>query len=288
MAASNITEDGLYYFDGTWTDTNPKIVGPGTHAFWMSSVVFDGARAFGGLAPDLDLHSQRLIRSAKAIGLEPPITWEEVYELSLEGIRRLPREGEYYIRPAIYAEEGFVNPDAESAKFVLAILNSPMPKFRGFSVCLSSLRRPARDMATTDAKASALYPNSGRALREAAKRGFDNAVVLDPNGNVAEFATANLWIAKDGVAVTPVANGTFLSGITRARVIDLLRNDGTAVEERTLTFDEVMDADEVFNTGNYGKVMPVTRVEDRELQPGPVARKAYDLYMEFAKGSSAF
>jgi branched-chain amino acid aminotransferase len=138
-------------------------------------------------------------------------------------------------------------------------------------------------MATTDAKAAALYPQSGRALREAAKRGFDNAVMLDPDGNVAEFATANLWFAKNGVAVTPAENGTFLSGITRARVRALLQADGVEVQERAFTFDEVKDADEVFNTGNYGKVMPVTKIEDRELQPGPVARRAYDLYMDFAK-----
>jgi len=284
MAHSQIKEEGLFYFDGEWFDTNPKMIGPATHAFWMASVVFDGARAFGGLAPDLDKHSQRLIRSAEAIGLEPPVDWQTVYDLSVEAIRKLPADSVLYIRPAIYAEEGFVNPDAGSAKFVLAVLHSPMPQFGNFTACLSTLRRPGRDMATTDAKAAALYPNSGRALREAAKRGFDNAIMLDPSGNVAEFATANLWFAKDGVAVTPAENGTFLSGITRARVRDLLQADGVAVQERAFTFDEVMDADEVFNTGNYGKVMPVTKVEERELQPGPVARRAYDLYMEFAKG----
>lgn len=286
--ASNIADEGLFYFDGTWSESNPKIVGPATHAFWMSSVVFDGARAFDGLAPDLDLHCQRLIRSARAIGLTPPVEWQEVFDLCVEGVRRMPKNAQLYIRPAIFAENGFVNPDADSARFVLAILNSPMPGFRGFTACLSPFRRPARDMAPTDAKASALYPNSGRALRDAAARGFDNAVILDPNGNVAEFATANLWIAKNGTAITPAANGTFLSGITQARVIDLLRSDGLAVEERAMTFADVLDADEVFNTGNYGKVMPVTRIEERELQPGPVARRAYDLYMEYAKGSSVF
>ena len=72
MSTSQIKTEGLYFFDGEWFDTNPKIIGPATHAFWMASVVFDGARAFGGMAPDLDKHSQRLIRSARAIGLEPP------------------------------------------------------------------------------------------------------------------------------------------------------------------------------------------------------------------------
>jgi len=288
MPHSKIEDEGRFYFEGEWLDSNPKMIGPATHAFWMASVVFDGARAFEGLAPDLDLHCQRLIRSASAIGLTPPITWEVVRDLAVTGIRMLPRDSQLYIRPAIFAEDGFVNPEADSAKFVLAILHSPMPRFKGFTACLSSLRRPARDMAPTDAKAAALYPNSGRALREAATRGFDNAVMLDPNGNVAEFATANLWFAKDGVAVTPAENGTFLSGITRRRVKELLRSDGIAVEERAVTFDDVLDADEVFNTGNYGKVMPVTKIEDRALQPGPIARRAFDLYMEFSKGQSVF
>ena len=85
------------------------------------------------------------------------------------------------------------------------------------------------------------------------------------------------------MAVTPAENRTFLSGITRARVRALLQADGVEVQERAFTFDEVEDADEVFNTGNYGKVMPVVKIEDRELQPGPLARRAYDLYMDFAK-----
>ena len=171
---------------------------------------------------------------------------------------------------------------------VLAVYEHPMPGFEGFSVCLSSYRRPARNMAPTDAKASCLYPNTARILREAEAKGFDNAVVLDANGNVAEFASANLWIAKDGVAMTPAVNGTFLNGVTRQRTIALLRAAGIEVEERTIGFDEVMGADEVFNTGNYGKLMPVIRVEDRDLQPGPIFNKAKDLYLEFASQASVF
>ena len=143
-------------------------------------------------------------------------------------------------------------------------------------------------MAPTDAKASCLYPNSQRALREAAERGFDNAIIRDPVGNIAEFATANIWIAKDGVAITPVDNGTFLAGVTRKRVMELLTDSGVEVEQQTLTWDDVFSADEVFSTGNYGKVMPVTQLEDRDMQPGPVATKAYDLYFEFAKSTSVF
>lgn len=279
---------GVYYYDGEWTTEQPLVTGPMSHAFWMSSVVFDGARAFGGLAPDLDMHCERLINSARNLMLGTPKSAEEITELCKEGIRKMPKESELYVRPMFFATEGFVSPEKESTKFILAIYEQPMPPSTGFSVCFSSHRRPARDMAPTDAKASCLYPNSARALQEAEGRGFDNAILLDPNGNVAEFATANLWIAKDGVARTPAINGTFLNGVTRRRVIQLLRDAGVTVEEGIVTRQDVMEADEVFNTGNYGKVMPVNRVEDRELQPGPVARQARELYFEYAEGCSVF
>ena len=93
----------------------------------------------------------------------------------------------------------------------------------------------------------------------------------------------NLFMAKDGVVATPVLNGTFLAGVTRQRVIQLLRDDGKRVEERTIGVADVMDADEVFSTGNYGKVQPATRIEDRVLQPGPLFRRAHELYFDYAK-----
>ena len=279
---------GAYWYDGTWTDEQPLLTGPMDHAFWMSTVAFDGARAFGGLAPDLDLHCQRLVASAKSMLLDPELGWEEIHKLCIEGIRRMPRDAELYIRPMFFARDGFVLPEPGTTDFVLAVYDSPMPAASGFKACFSSYRRPARDMAPTDAKASCLYPNSQRALREAALRGFDNAILLDPSGNVAEFASANIWIAKDGVALTPLCNGTFLNGITRQRVIELLRGDGVEVVEATLTKDDVMAADEVFNTGNYGKVVPVVKLEDRDLQPGPIARRARELYFDYAKGCSVF
>ncbi len=157
-----------------------------------------------------------------------------------------------------------------------------MPEPGDFSICLSSVRRPQPSMAPTNAKTSALYPNSGRALSEAAKKGFDNAVILDANDNVAELATANIWLGKDGAALTPVPNGTFLCGITRMRVAKLLREAGVPVHERSLTWRDVLDADEIFTTGNYIKVLPITRVETRDLQPGPIYRKARELYWDWA------
>jgi branched-chain amino acid aminotransferase len=275
------------YLDGSWLEGNPPILGPLTHATWMASVVFDGARAFDGLTPDLDRHCQRVIDSAVSFGLEPKIGAARIEEIALEGVARFPKGAALYIRPMFWSESGdkrfFVMPDPASTRFCLTLHEVPMPSRDGYSVCLSSIRRPIPTMAPTYAKASCLYPNSGRALREAADRGFDNAVVLDAMGNVAELATANIWIAKDGKALTPVANGCFLAGITRDRVAQLLRQAGVDVVERVITWDEVLAADEVFTTGNLGKVMAISRVEERDLQPGPVFQTAKEAYFTWAE-----
>ena len=146
-----------------------------------------------------------------------------------------------------------------------------------------SIRRPAPETAPTDAKASCLYPNSSRGVAEMTKRGFDNGVVLDPLGNVAETCSSNLFLARNGVVATPVPNGSFLAGITRNRTIKLLRNAGLTVEERTVKLADLDDADELFTTGNAGKVQPVSRYESRDLQPGPIARQAHELYMAYSR-----
>jgi branched-chain amino acid aminotransferase len=185
-----------------------------------------------------------------------------------------------------YAEDGFVVLDPDSTRFTMSVLARALKKATGFSAALSRWRRPAPDMAPTEAKAGCLYPNVARAIREANAAGFDTAIMLDPNGNVAEFATANLFIVKDGVAQTPVLNRTFLNGVTRRRVMRLLRDDGREVVERTLTFDDVLNADEVFSTGNLDKVLPATRINDRDFQPGPVTKRARALYFEWAKGQT--
>jgi branched-chain amino acid aminotransferase len=278
----------IFWHDGTWYENQqPRLLGPLDHAVWMASVAFDGARSMNGLVPDLDRHCARLIASTRKMLLEPTLAADEVEALCREAVRRLPRGIDTYIRPMFFARRGFVLPEPESTDFALCVFALPMPEPRGMRVCFSSYRRPARDAAPTDAKASCLYPNMQRALAEAQRRGCDNAITLDPSGNVAELATANLWIARDGVALTPVCNGTFLDGITRQRVIRLLREDGIAVEETTLTREDVLAADEVFSTGNYGKVLPVTAVDERAYQIGRLYQRARALYFEFAQGHPA-
>jgi branched-chain amino acid aminotransferase len=278
----------IFWHDGQWyEDQQPKLLGPMDHAMWMATVAFDGARAFDGLAPDLDRHCARLIDSSRKMLLAPTRAADEVEDLCRQAIRRLPKDMALYVRPMFFAMRGFVVPEADSTAFALAVYPSPRPEARGMSCCFSSYRRPARDAAPTDAKAGCLYPNMQRALVEAAAKGFDNAITLDAAANVAELATANLWIARDGVAMTPYCNGTFLNGITRQRVLQLLRDAGLEAQETTLTRQDILAADEVFSTGNYGKVLPITRVEDRHYQAGRVYQRARQLYFEFARSQPA-
>lgn len=279
------TDQAWHFIDGEWHQGNPPVMGAMSHGAWMASTVFDGARAFEGVTPDLDLHCQRLVDSALAMGLAPSHRGPEIEEILREGVGKFAPGSPLYIRPMYWADTGFVAPDADSTRYCYSLFHAPLPEPKGSSVTLSQFRRPTFAQAPTNAKAACLYPNSGRVLTEARGKGFDNGVVLDALGNVAELATANLWLAKDGAAHTPVPNGSFLNGITRQRIAKLLRDAGIQVYERTLTYQDFLEADEIFSTGNHGKVMPITRIEQRDLQPGPVYTKARELYWEWAHKS---
>src|SRR5208282_4679515 len=274
------------FFEDEWHDGNVPIMGPRTHAAWLGSSVFDGARAFEGVAPDLDLHCARVNQSAAAMHLKPVVAVETWLGLVREGMRRFDRDAALYIRPMYWAEQGaakgLVQPDPESTRWCLTLFVAPMPTPAGNSITLSPYRRPTRESAPVEAKAGCLYPNNARALVEARARGFDNCLVCDASDKIAELATANVFMVKDGVVMTPIANGTFLAGVTRQRVLELLRADGKDMREATLGFADFDAADEIFVVGTYGKVTPVRRIDGRDLQPGPFFHRARKLYWEFA------
>lgn len=273
------------FVDGDWHEGNVPVIGPRTHAMWLGTSVFDGARAFEGVTPDLAAHCARVNVSAEALGLKPTMTADAIEELVHEGLKKFESDDAVYIRPMYWAEEGgymSVPADPESTRFLLCLHVAPMIPQSGFSVTVSPFRRPTPETMPTNAKSGCLYPNNGRMILEAKSRGFDNALVCDVMGNVAETGTSNIFMAKDGVVFTPVPNGCFLSGITRGRAISLLREAGVEVIEKTLTVADFMTADEIFSTGNHSKVVPVTRIESRDLQPGPLGQKTRDLYWDWA------
>jgi branched-chain amino acid aminotransferase len=260
-------------------------MGPRSHAAWLGSSVFDGARIFEGVMPDIDRHCERVNRSALTIGLKPTMDPQAIADLVREGAKKFAPGTALYVKPMYWGEaEGLytIAPDPESTQFCLSLFEAPMPVPGGLSVMKSSFRRPTLDSMPTDSKAGCLYPNNARVIREAKEKGFDNALVCDALGNIAETGTSNIFMAKDGVVHTPAPNGTFLNGITRQRVIQLLRDNGASVVESTLRYEDFANADEIFISGNYAKVMPVLRIDGRELQPGPFYRKARELYWAFA------
>lgn len=277
------------WINGEWLEGNPGIMGPRSHGAWLASTVFDGGRIFDGVMPDMDRHAARVNRSAAGIGLKATMEADHIVALAREGTRKFAPGTALYVKPMYWGEADgptTIMPDPESTAFCLCLFEAPMPPpSAGFSVTLSKFRRPTLESMPTDSKAGCLYPNNARALRAARAEGFDNALVLDMLGNVAETTTSNVFMVKDGVVKTPAINGTFLNGITRQRTIALLRAEGYTVEETTLRYADFEAADEIFSSGNYSKVVPIIKIDHRNLQPGPVARKARELYMDFSLGA---
>ncbi len=276
----------LTWFDGRWQDGNTPIMGAADHGTWQGTLVFDGARAFEGVMPDLDLHCARIARSARAMGMEPVMEGPEIEALIREGVRRFGGETALYLRPMMWstlASPALIDALPGSTAMAICLEDLPLADPEpGLSLTVSPYRRPRQDTALTEAKAACLYPNNARIVADARARGYNNALSLDLEGNVAETASTNAFMVRDGVVFTPVPNGTFLAGITRKRVISLLRDDGVDVREETLTVEDFEAADEIFLTGNAHKVMPVTRFQDRDLPYGPVSRRARALYWDYA------
>jgi branched-chain amino acid aminotransferase len=278
-------ERALTWYEGAWHDGNAPIIGAADHGAWLGTLVFDGARAFEGVTPDLDLHCARLIRSAAAMGLAPSITAGEIEALILEGVRRLGPGRPLYLRPMMWSREGspaLIDADPASTAFAICLEDYPFRPAGPFSLTVSPYRRPPPDSAISEAKAACHYANNARIITEARSRGFTNALSLDQDGHVAETASTNAFLVRDGEVLTPVPNGTFLAGITRQRVMALLRADGRRVVEARLDVADFAAADEIFLTGNAGKVTPVTRFETRPLGAGPMAARARALYWDYA------
>jgi branched-chain amino acid aminotransferase len=274
------------YFDGRWHDGDIPVMRAADHGAWLGTTVFDGARWVDGIAPDLDRHCARVNRSARALMITPTVATDTMVEIVLEGLSAYPPGAAIYIRPMYWALDGGplgVMPLEDRTGFAIALEEIPMaPPDASTTLTTTRFRRPTLDCAVVDAKAGCLYPNNARMLREARDKGYGNALVADAIGNVAESATSNVFIVRDGEIFTPIANGTFLAGITRARHISNLSADGVRVHETVLSFEDVRAADEVFLSGNMSKVTPVTEFDGSHYQVGPLTRRARELYWDWA------
>ena len=275
------------YFNGTWHKGNVLIINAADHGAWLGSNVFDGARYFNGVAPDLLAHCQRVNNSAKALMLKPSVEANDMVEIIWEGLKQYEADAAVYIRPMYWAIDGDLTaivPNQESVGFAICLEQIPLaPESKTVSLTKTKFRRPVLEDAVVNAKAGCLYPNNARMLVEARSKGFSNALVTDAMGNVAETATANIFMVKDGEVFTPIPNGTFLSGITRARHISNLSAAGIKVHETVLTYTDFESADEIFMSGNMNKVTAVAAFEDFQFQIGSVTQKVRDLYWDWAR-----
>ena len=278
------------YFNGTWHDGDIPIMNAADHGSWLGSSVFDGARYFEGVSPDLDAHCARVNRSAEALMVTPTVSTEDMVAIAHEGLKAYNKGTAVYIRPMYWGIDGdttAIVPNADTTGFALCLEEIPMPdQNTAATLGHTQFCRPVLESSVVNAKAGCLYPNNARMLTEVRKRGFSNALVADAIGNVAETATANIFMVKDGEVFTPVPNGTFLSGITRARHIKNMRDAGVTVHETVLSFDDFHAADEVFMSGNMAKVTAVKGFEDTSYQIGPMTRQVREMYWDWALSQS--
>jgi branched-chain amino acid aminotransferase len=275
------------FWEGRWHDGDLAVMKAADHGIWQGTSVFDGARFFDGVCPDLDLHCARVNRSAEALMITPTCAPEDMAAIIREGLAAYSPEQSVYVRPMYWALHGSdlgIAPLPGATGFAISLEEVAMPD-PAFSttVTRTRFRRPVLEDSVCNAKAGCLYPNNARMLVEAQAKGFGNALVADALGNLAESATANVFLVKDGVVSTPIANGTFLAGITRARHIANLRADGVEVRECVLSFEDAHAADEIFLSGNFAKVTAVHAFDGTNYPNRPMTERARALYWAWAR-----
>ena len=280
------------FFEGNWHYEDKYVMRAADHGSWLGTSVFDGARYLDGVAPDLKAHCERVNRSAEAMMISPTKSADDMVQIILDGLQKFRSNEAVYIRPMYWAIDGddlAIVPKFGKTGFAICLEELPMAKPDvAATLTTTSFRRPVLEDNVVNAKAGCLYPNNARMLAEARSKGCTNALVADVMGNVAETATANIFIVRDGEIFTPVPNGTFLAGITRARHISNLRNDGYKINETVISFQDVHDADEVFMSGNMMKVTPIKRFDETNYQIGPITKKTLSLYWDWAHSGETY
>ena len=270
------------FYDNQWIDGNPSLIGPLSHGAWMGSPVFDGARVFNGLAPDLMLHCERVVRSAEAMLMTSPVSAEEIFEITKIGVSKFDNV-DLYIRPLIWAEDsmGLLRCDPNSAKFCVSIIEMPMPSDDGLSACISKFQKPSQLSAPTDAKAACLTKwCKGHA------RGFERfqqAIMLDQDLKVANLLLRIYLLSKMNNFYTEKTD--VFGGITETCNLSC-ENNKLPIEEVDLSIEDV-GADEVFSTETSVSYY-FNLVEDKEFELGAIYSKLRKLYFDFARNCKLF
>jgi len=268
-----------------------------SHALHYGTGVFEGIRAYetdaGPAVFRLTDHMQRLVRGAAAYQIPLPYGVDDLSKAAREVIAINQLEA-CYIRPIVFLGTGSMGLNPAGASPHVAVAAWRWGAYlgdeglqKGIRVGVSSWRRIHQSMFIPDAKGTGGYINSILARLEANAAGFDEALLLNMDGYIAEGSGENLFLVRDGLVRTPPPQAGALDGITRQSVIRLLRDDGVAVEEANLSRSDVYYADEAFFTGTAAEVTPIREVDHRTIgagTPGPVTLRAQQLFMDAVTG----
>jgi len=266
--------DGWIWLDGQmvpWRDAKLHVL---THGLHYASGVFEGERAYGGNIFRLRAHTDRLIASARILGFEIPWSAEEIDAACMAVLERNGLT-EAYIRPLAWRGSEMLAVSAQQTRIHLAIAAWAWPnlfganRMRGVRLAMAQWRRPAPDTAPTTSKASGLYMIGTLSKHAAEAEGYDDALMLDFKGDVAEATGANVFFVMDGELHTPTPI-CFLDGITRRTVMGLARRRQIKVVERTIALDEIGGASEAFLAGTAAEVTPVRAIGEHSYTPGAI------------------
>jgi branched-chain amino acid aminotransferase len=288
MTATMADRDGFIWLDGKlvpWREANTHVL---THALHYGSAVFEGERIYDGRVFRLAAHSARLCNSARVLDYELPWTSEEIAEATRAVVKANDLQSGY-IRPVAWRGSEVMGVSAIGTSVHLAIAPwaqegrlSVQVKPGGISVTMAKYRRPSPDVAPGTAKVAGLYLICGIEKDRALKAGFDDALMLDWQGRLAESTGANIFLAMGNKLVTPKPEN-FLDGITRRAVMGMAGKRGWSVEERAVMPAELDEASEVFLCGTAAEIVPVGAIDERRYQVGPMTRALMEDYQKLVR-----
>jgi len=287
------------WLNGRLVAWNEAKIHSSAHGLHYGTGVFEGTRCYatdrGPAIFRLDAHLDRLFASAEIYGMAIPFTREELRQATLDVVTR-NGFGDSYLRHLCFLDTGSLGIRAACPVGVVIVawpwesVYSAMDLERGIRVTVSPWQKFSSAMMPTTAKASGQYLNSRLAVTEAAKRGFDEAILLDVNGNVAEASVANVFLVRDGRLVTNDERSSILPGITRATVIELARDSGYPVEIDRMRVGDLLTADEAFLTGTAAEIVPLRELDGKPLgmgSRGPVTALLQAAYQRVTSGQDA-
>jgi branched-chain amino acid aminotransferase group I len=280
---------GIIWMNGEfipWQDAKLHVL---THSLHYGSAVFEGIRAYNGSAFKLKEHNERLHKSAELLGFKIPYSVDVLNKATLE-LLKANNLKDAYIRPFSWYSGNSLSLGAKASS-VNAVIAAWVWKAyfhknnetkKGLRLMWSPWVRLSPNMAPVAAKASGLYITSTLSKHKAEESGFDDALMLDYRGYVAECTGANVFIVKDNQIHTPIAD-CFLNGITRQTVIKLAQELGITVNERHIKPEEIENIDEMFVTGTAAEVVPITQIEKTHFSVGPITEKLIQAYMQLVQ-----